>query len=257
MSFTATRRDMFAEMVTGAAKLLPDWKTYPDLDGDPAALFSDEIGRDVDIRMEPGGSMTVTNWLPDGTQQQEPVRDPSPDGLVAAIHRAAKAYDDADPARAFLNQALAVVAEPRTVEWSHRSVRVEWQIGSGYASLSIGRAANGQHVRALVHLNFRNLLVENATPIVVTATADYPTGEAEGAGRAAQPLIKAAPALWLSNVLEDEETGGVDRAELTVDDVHVTVITGRHGRPATVDVDVTTWVGLDRIVTILAAAPRP
>ncbi|MER7497096.1 hypothetical protein ABT033_31425 [Streptomyces pharetrae] len=256
MSFTATRRDMFPEMVTDAAKLLPDWKTFPNLAGDPEALFADEVGRDVDVRMEPGGNVTVTNWLPDGTQHHEPLADVSPEGLVAAITRVAKAYDDVDPARAFLNQALEVIAEPRTVEWRHRSAQVEWSIGNGWASLSIGRAANGQHVRALVHLNFRNLSVENATPIVVAATADQPAGEAEGAGRAAQPLVKAAPALWLSNVLKDEETGGVERAELTVDDVRVTVTTGRYGRPATVDVGVTTWVGLDRIIAILAAVPR-
>lgn len=257
LSFTATLRDMFAETVTQAAMLLPDWKAFPHLAGDPEALFADEVGRDVDVRMDPGGAVTVTNWLPDGTQQHEPLRDLSPDSLVAAIQRAARAYDDADPARDFLNRALEVVAEPRTVAWSHRSVRVDWQVGSGWASLSIGRAANGQHLRALVHLNFRNLSVETATPIVVTATADYPAGQAEGAGKAAQPLIEAAPALWLSNVLEDEETGGVDRADLAVDDVQVTVTTGRYGRPATVDVDVTTWVGLDRIVAILAATPRP
>jgi hypothetical protein len=247
---------MFPEMVTDAAKLLPGWKAFPNLAGDLKALFADEIGRDIEVRMEPGGNVTVTNWLPDGTQQCEPLRDVSPDGLVATIRRAAKAYDDADPARAFLNRALEAIAEPRTVEWRHRSAQVEWAIGNGYASLSIGRTANGQHVRALVHLNFRNLSVENATPIVVAATADQPAGEAAGAGRAAQPLIKAAPALWLSNVLEDEETGGVERAELAVDDVQVTVTTGRYGRPTTADISVKSWVGLDRIIAILAAAPR-
>lgn len=258
MSFTATRRDLFPEMVTEAAKLLPDWKTYPHLAGDPEAQFSDEIGRDVDVRMEPGGNATVTNWLPDGTQQHEPLADMSPDGLVAAIRRAAQAYDATDPARAFLTQALKVVAEPREVRWQDRAAFIEWPMtGTGYGSLSIGRAATGEHVRALVHLNFRNLTVEDAVPILVAATAGHTPGEAEGAGRAAQPLIAAVPALWLTGLLTDEETGAVERADLAVDDVHVTVTTGHAGRPATVDVAVTSWVGLDRIIAILAAAPRP
>ncbi|MFF9192711.1 hypothetical protein [Streptomyces rochei] len=250
------RRDAFAETVTRTAKLLPNWKTYPDLNGDPVALFSDEIGRDVEARMEPGGRATVTNWLADGTQQHETLRDLSPDGLVAAIRQAAEAFDAADPARAFLNQALEAIAEPRTVAWRDRAAWVEWSVGKGWATLSIGRTANGANLRALVGLNFRNLSVESAVPIVVAATAGHEPGEAEGAGRAAQPLIDAAPALWLSNVLENEETGAVERADLTVDDVHVTVTTGRLGRPATVDVSVTSWVGLDRIVAIAAAAPR-
>ncbi|MYX26836.1 hypothetical protein GTY75_09165 [Streptomyces sp. SID8381] len=250
------RRDAFAEMVTEAAKLLPDWQTYPHLAGGPEAHFADEIGRDVDVRMEPGGITTVTNWLPDGAQQHEVLTDLTPAALAAAVHRAAQAYDAADPARKLLDQALSIIAEPRTVEWRHRSATVEWPLpGLGYGSLSVGRAATGQHVRALAHLNFRNLSVETATPIVATATFGHPEGEAEGAGTAAQPLIKAAPALWLSDVLEDE-TGSVERAYLAVDDVHVTVTTGRHGRPDTVDVSVTSWVGPD-VAAILHATPRP
>lgn len=257
MSLMTTRRDAFAEMVTATAKLLPEWQTYLHRAGEPEAHFSDEIGRDVDVRLVDGGHTTVTNWLPDGTQRDEPLADVSPNGLVTAIGRAAQAYDAADPAGAFLTQTLNVIAEPRTARWRDRSACVDWPLaGNGYGSLSIGRTRTGQHVRALVHLRFRNLSVETATPIVVAATVGHPAGEADGAGRAAQPLITAAPALWLSETLTDQDTGAVERADLNVDDVHVTVTTGRAGRPATVDVNVTSWVGLDRIVTIVAAAPR-
>lgn len=253
-----TRRDAFAEMVTATAKLLADWKTYPHLAGDPEAQFSDEVGRDIDVRMEPGGNTTVTTWLPDGTQQPVHLSDASPEGLVNAIQRAAQAFDAVDPARAFLTQAVEALNREHTAEWRDRAAFVDWNLpGNGHGSLSIGRAVAGSNVRALVHLNYRSMLLETAIPIVVAATKEHPRGEAEGAGRAAQPLINAAPALWLSGLLQDEDSGVVERADLSTDDVHVTVTTGRAGHPALVDVSITSWVGLDRIVDILAATPRP
>ncbi|MFF4276217.1 hypothetical protein [Streptomyces sp. NPDC001536] len=258
MSLMTARRNAFAEMVTATAKLLPDWQTYVHRGGDPEAHFSDEIGRDVEVRMGPGGTTTVTNWLPDGTQQSQELADSSPETLVAAIGRAAQEYDAADPAREFLARAVTALPLRHRVTWRDRTAYVRWlHPGNGHGELSIGRGAVGQNVRALVSLYHRSLLMETAIPIVVAATEGHPRGEAEGAGRAAQPLIDAAPALWLSETLLNEETDAVERADLTVDDVHVSVTSASAGRPVEVNVSITTWVGLDRIVDVLAATPRP
>jgi hypothetical protein len=252
------RRDAFAEMVTATAKLLPDWTTYPHLAGLPEAQFSDEIGHDIDVRLEAGGNTTVTNWLPDGTQQSEDLTDVSPETLVAVIGRAAKAYDDADPARAFLDRAVKALDRELSTAWRDRAAFVNWPLpGNGNGDLSIGRAAVGGNLRALVTLNYRSLRMETAIPIVVAATKDHPQGEAEGAGRAAQPLVEQAPALWLTGTWLNEETGAVERADLVADDVHVSVAAAYVGGPAEVDVSITTWIGLDRIVDVLAATPRP
>uniref|UniRef100_UPI003F496B04 hypothetical protein n=1 Tax=Streptomyces sp. CA-136453 TaxID=3240050 RepID=UPI003F496B04 len=253
----STASSTFAEMLRETAALLwPAWTEYPHRGGAPHTTFADEIGRTVSVHEEHGQAV-VTNVLPDG-KQVAGIEHATPDAIARAVRTAAEAFDAVDPARAFLNRVTQAIGGRHTVTWHSGSVEVVWHLpDAGIGSLNIGRAVRGSITRAVASLMFSDLSVAVAVPILTVATAGHGPGEADGAGEAAQPLIKAAPALWLTGLLENDETGVVERTDLTVDDVHVSVTGGHAGHhPARVSINVASWLGTEHILRAVTAAPR-
>lgn len=251
----STASSTFAEMFRETAALLPDWTAYPHRGGAPHITFADEIGRDVSVHEE-WGQAVVTSVLPDG-KHVAGIEHPTPAAIARAVRTAAEIFDAADPARAFLNRVTQAIGGPHTVTWHAGSAEVVWHLpDDGIGSLNIGRAVRGSITRAVASLTFSDLSIAVAVPILSTATAGHGPGEADGAGEAALPLIKAAPALWLTGLLENDETGVIERTDLTVDDVHVSVTGGHAGNhPARVSINVAAWLGTEHILRAVTAAP--
>ncbi|MFI8265358.1 hypothetical protein [Streptomyces sp. NPDC085665] len=248
-----TTRHTFTALINETATRLPGWTVHPYFLGDPHATFADQVGHDVQVHLE-ATDVAVTNWMPDGGQQLTILTEATPTALTEAIEHAAAAYDAIDPARAFLDRAVKAVGAPPTVTWESRTARVEWRTPAGaLGALLINRLAVPD-VRAMANLTFKGLSLAAAAPILATATDGQHPGDAEGAGEAAQLLVKAAPALWLNSVLENAETGAVERADLSADDVHVSITTRHRDQAVHVHIHLSTWLGLDRILTVLTTA---
>lgn len=248
-------RTTFPGLIHETAQRLPSWTVHPYFLGDPHATFADQVGRDVQVHLE-ATDVTVTSWMPDGSQRITVLTEATPAALTEAIESAAAAYDAADPARVFLSRALRAVGAPHTVTWESRTARIEWRMPDGALGTLLINRVSVPTLRAMASLTFKGLSVEAAAPILTTATDGQQPGVAEGAGEAAQLLVKAAPALWLTSVLDDDETGAIERADLAADDVHVSVTTRHRHRPTEVHIHLASWLGLDRIINVLNAA-RP
>ncbi|MEW1677926.1 hypothetical protein AB0O47_32535 [Streptomyces noursei] len=243
----STTHTEFAALVNRVTAHLPEFTHDRILPADTAVLLSDEIGHTVDIDMEPGGHAVITSWLPDGTQRSVPLTRPTPDAVVDAINTATKAYDDADPARAFLSRVIAAINGPHTVVWKDRAATVDWSVpAGGCGALRISRTAVGDGTRAMANLAFMDLPAAAAVP-VLKAALNVQDG---GADDTVQRLAAAAPTAELLSVLE---RGATAHTEFSADTVHASIVPGRNGQSATVHITVAAWLRLDSVVTAINA----